>query len=105
MTEIMSRVQSMRRFVLSSTVVKTPFSMVVQPRQSTCFGRLSTASRKWSVDRGGFRKEWKTSFATSGNGSGPQSSGEFDYDLFAVGAGSGGVRAARQSAARGKRDF
>lgn len=28
-------------------------------------------------------------------------SGDYDYDLFAIGAGSGGVRAARQSASRG----
>ena len=28
---------------------------------------------------------------------------EFDYDLFVIGAGSGGVRAARMAAAKGKR--
>lgn len=34
----------------------------------------------------------------SGNGA---TEGDYDYDLFTIGAGSGGVRAARQSASRG----
>eukprot|EP00210_Caulerpa_lentillifera_P006814 g6513.t1 len=95
---IMAHASSVRRFVLSSSIRRTGFNL---PQPSTRFDRFSAPLKQWSPLRRVQSRQWGTFAAASGNGSVSESVKEFDYDLFAVGAGSGGVRAARQSAARG----